>query len=297
MILNRVPMSLVVGTRRKMKAFLKKLNDLPVFDPTRWPQRELIGRLTGTLICAAFIIHRIMRFTHYTGRIPPFLRRFPEGLGVSVTHLGAADWHWIMWCTVWVIETGIFAGYILAFTTRTQARSIARGFMEVVFPLSVAALPVIITLTPMNFQRLWPPLLMTVGDRLAAHGLALLSPLFWNWEPVFFLFLAIVICGGAINLIGLITLRRAFTIMSEAREFIHRGIFKLVRHPLYAGHFVMFFGYLMFHLYGFTILLYLCFLAGQYLRARIEEDKLAEVFPEYEGYRRATGMFFPRLTR
>ncbi|MEN6474386.1 MAG: isoprenylcysteine carboxylmethyltransferase family protein [Syntrophaceae bacterium] len=280
-----------------MKALLKKLNDLPIFDPIRWPQRELLARLTGTIICTAFIIHRILKFTQYTGHIPPFLRHLADGFGLFGFHLGAADWHWIMWCAVWMIETGIFAGYILAFATRSQARSVARGFMEVVFPLSVAALPVVITLTPMNFQRLWPPLLMTVGDRLAAHGLAALSPLFWSWEPAFFLLLAIIICGGAINLIGLITLRRAFTIMSEARFFIHRGIFKLVRHPLYAGHFVMFFGYLMFHLYGITLLLYLCFLAGQYLRARIEEAKLVEVFPEYEGYRRATGMFFPRLKR
>lgn len=280
-----------------MKSLLKKLNDLPVFDPALWPQRELLARLTGTLICMAFIIHRILRFTQYTGHTPPFLRRSSGWFGGAGVHLGLSDWHWIMWSTVWVIETGIFAGYILAFTTRQPARSVARGFMQVVFPLGVAAMPVIITLTPMNFQSLWPPMLRTVGDRLAAHGLVKLSPLFWNWEPIFFVFLGIVILGGAINLVGLITLRRAFTIMSEARMFIHRGIFKRVRHPLYAGHFVMFFGYLMFHLYGFTLLLYLCFLAGQYVRARIEETKLATVFPEYEHYRRTTGMFWPRLWR
>lgn len=290
-------MSLERGIRRKMQTFLKRVNYLPIFDPARWPRREFLGRLTGTLICAAFLIHRVLRFSHYTGRIPPFLRRLLDGSGVSGFHLGAADWHWIMWSVVWVIETGIFAVYILAFTTRSQARSVARGFMEVIFPLSIAALPVLITLTPMNFHDLWPPLLTAAGDYLYAHGMAVFSPLFWSWEPAFFLFLLIVICGGVINLIGLITLRRAFTIMSEAREFIHLGIFRLVRHPLYAGHFVMFFGYLMFHVYGFTLVLYVCFLAGQYLRARIEEAKLIEVFPEYEDYRRSTGMFLPRLRR
>jgi len=37
------------------------------------------------------------------------------------------------------------------------------------------------------------------------------------------------------------------------------------------------------------------FIAGQVARARIEERKLAETFPEYVEYRRTTGMFFPRL--
>jgi protein-S-isoprenylcysteine O-methyltransferase Ste14 len=37
------------------------------------------------------------------------------------------------------------------------------------------------------------------------------------------------------------------------------------------------------------------FVAGQVFRARIEERKWAETVPEYEEYRRRTGMFFPRI--
>jgi protein-S-isoprenylcysteine O-methyltransferase Ste14 len=267
-----------------MKALLIKLNNLPIFDPSLWPRRELLARLTGITICIVFIIHRVLRFNKYTGNLPPFLRNS------SGMHLSASDWHWIMWFSVWIIETGIFTGYILAFVSRNEAKSIAKGFMEVIFPVIVAAVPIVITLTPMNFRSVWPPLLRSMNNYT---GWA--APVFWNWEPVFFFFLAIIICGGMINLTGLLALRKAFTIMSEARALIRQGIFSLVRHPLYAGHFMVFFGYLMFHLHWYTCALYAMFMAGQYVRARIEERKLMGTFPEYAGYMRTTGMFFPRL--
>jgi protein-S-isoprenylcysteine O-methyltransferase Ste14 len=267
----------------EMKDLLLRLNDLPVFDPSRWPRRELLGRLCGLAACGAFILHRILRFTEYTGDIPPFLKALTgETFAPGASLIGLADWHWIMWFAVWVVETGIFMGYILAFITRTDARSVARGFMEVVFPVAVASLPVLITLTPMNFRSVWP--------RLLGSG-----PGNGSWEPIFFVFLGIIMAGGAVNLVGLLTLRKAFTIMSEARMLIRHGIFSLVRHPLYSGHFVMFFGYLMFHLSWLTCLLYAAFLAGQYMRVRIEEAKLEKVFPDYLAYRQTTGMFFPKI--
>ena len=82
--------------------------------------------------------------------------------------------------------------------------------------------------------------------------------------------------------------------MSEARELIVSGIFRYVRHPLYTGHFIMFFGSLLLRLHPVSIGLYLLFCIGQVVRARIEEAKLQRAFPRYEAYRRQTGMFFPR---
>ena len=201
---------------------------------------------------------------------------------LSGIHLGSSDWHWIMWFLVWIIETCIFAGYILAFISRSEARSVANGFMEVVFPLIIAALPLAITITPMNFRSIWPDLL---------H-----SPDYAHTNPAFFFILFVITCGGVINLSGLITLRKAFTIMSEARVLVRQGMFSIIRHPLYTGYFIMFFGYLLFHLYWYTCILYILFVIGQYVRARIEEGKLMSAFPEYADYMRSTGMFFPRLS-
>jgi protein-S-isoprenylcysteine O-methyltransferase Ste14 len=82
--------------------------------------------------------------------------------------------------------------------------------------------------------------------------------------------------------------------MTEARTLITNGIFGYIRHPLYTGHFIMFFGSLLLRLNTVPVLLYLLFFIGQITRARIEERKLMGVFPQYADYRRRTGMFFPK---
>jgi len=64
---------------------------------------------------------------------------------------------------------------------------------------------------------------------------------------------------------------------------------------MYAAHFVIFLCVLLQRFAPLTLGLYVLFVAGQIVRARIEERKLAATFPEYEAYRRTTGMFFPRL--
>jgi len=279
------------------KTFLRKWNDRPIFNPSLWPQRELLAKVAGSAVCLVFMAHRIFRFNRYTGKVPPFLKQFSGIFERSAgSHFTITDWHWLMWFSVWIIETGILAGYIMAFISRTEAKSVAKGFMEVIFPVIIAALPLLIVLAPMNFNEIWPPLIIFLSGLLTnVSSNFWLSFLWQSWEPVFFLFLAIITIGGTLNLIGLLTLRKAFTITSEARLLIRRGLFSIVRHPLYAGHFLMFFGYLLFHLHWYTVVLYLVFIAGQYKRARIEESKLMAVFPEYPDYLKSTGMFFPKI--
>ena len=101
--------------------------------------------------------------------------------------------------------------------------------------------------------------------------------------------------GGWINLTGLLTLRRSFTIMTEARELVCRGIFLYVRHPFYLGHFLMFFAGLLLRWHWYNIVLYILFFAGQVVRAKMEERKLSRAFDTYAAYRRRTGMFLPKL--
>jgi protein-S-isoprenylcysteine O-methyltransferase Ste14 len=278
------------------KASLKKFNNLPLFDAALWPRRELLAQIAGSTACLVFLVHRFFRFEQYTGAIPGSFKVFMAALQRNASFasisLGRVEWHWIMWFSVWLIETGILVGYIMAFASRTEAKAIAKGFMEVVFPLIIAGLPMIIVWTPMNFMNIWPDLMGGMADALASSGSVYFPR---DWETVFFLFLTLILLGGALNLAGLLTLRKAFTITSEARVFIRHGIFSIIRHPLYAGHFIMFFGYLLFHLHWYTVVLYVAFITGQYGRARIEEKKLLSVFPEYIDYMQTTGMFFPKI--
>jgi protein-S-isoprenylcysteine O-methyltransferase Ste14 len=149
--------------------------------------------------------------------------------------------------------------------------------MEVVFPFIVAGIPVLISFAPYNLPSRIP------YD--AEHHL------YWYLGVT-----GLIFTGGAINLIGLFTLRRAFTVMSEARLLVTSGIYKYLRHPLYTGHFIMFFGSLCMRLHVVTVCMYALFVLGQVLRARIEERKLAGSFPGYTDYKARTGMFLPKIT-
>lgn len=248
------------------------------FDPARWPHRELVSRVAALSIIACFIGLRIYHFD----RFPQSFQAAQKFYGAFTTAVGQpayTQWQiqalWGIKMALWLIETAIYLGYVVAYASRTKSVQIACGFLETAFPVMVAGLPILISLMPYNLPR-WAPYSST--------------------RHVYFYLgiMALIIFGGVINLVGLLTLRRAFTIMSEARELIVHGIFRYIRHPLYTGHFIMFFGSLLLRLHPVTIGIYLLFCCGQVARARIEERKLEEAFPNYEAYLRRTGMFFPR---
>lgn len=275
---------------------LRRLNDLPVFDPSRWPARELLARVIGCVAIGAFILRRFLMLPSWPGYIrevdwarpyfaklsflPESLLARPFDLERRYAYFGYTSQQvrilWSLELLVWVIETGILCGYIAGFLTRAGAKSVARGFMQSVFPLLLAGLPFAIVLTR-----------YTYGEWVPEHSVTHLQGLY--------ALNVVLIAAGALNIAGLIALRKAFTIMSEARVFVREGVYSVIRHPLYAAHFVIYLCYTLLHLQTRTVALYVAFVAGQTLRARIEERKLASVFPEYEAYRRSTGMFFPRL--
>lgn len=280
---------------RKLVALLRRLNDLPIFDPSRIPGREVVARILGSLIAGAFVLHMVFQMPRFPGFIREvyFARPWFANLSFLPKGLVAApiDWDdanspvytheqirtlWVVMALLWISETLLFLGYIAALVTRVRAKSVARGFMETVFPVLMTASPVAIMMTKTTFQE-W------FKGRPQEMLRALLA------------LYAVLLAAGIVNLVGLLTLRRAFAIMSEAREFVRSGIYRYVRHPLYAAHFAIVLCFTILHFRAATAAIYVALVAGQTLRARIEERKLAAAFPEYEEYRRTTGMFFPRL--
>ena len=258
---------------------LNRFNDLKVFDPSRWPHREGISRTAALIILCTFMVLRISQFD----RFPQFLqdaghfyRAFKTSSGGPLYSTGDIYLLWGVKLTVWIIETAIYLGYIASYVSRAKPVSIARGFLEVVFPVWIAGLPVLISFLPYSLPR-WLP--FSSGRHLTFY-LAIMG---------------LIVTGGTINLVGLLTMRKAFTIMSEARTLVTRGIFRYVRHPLYSGHIIMFFGSMLLRLSWAAIVLYLLFVVGQIVRARIEERKLEQAFSGYMVYRQHTGMFLPRI--
>jgi protein-S-isoprenylcysteine O-methyltransferase Ste14 len=279
-----------------MSGLLRRLNDLPIFDPGRVPGREIVARVIGCVAILAFVLRRVLQMPRWPGLIaevswagewfarldflPRFLRETPFRLDAWYSQFGYAHDQirtlWTLRLLVWTAETSILLAYVLALLTRKPAQVVAKGFMQVVFPLLLAGMPFTVVMTDYTYDRWLPD-----QSRLHMTGLYALNVLLF--------------AGGALNVTGLLTLRRAFTIMTEARVLIRTGIYRYVRHPLYASHFLIYSCYTLLHFHALTVGLFVAFIAGQTLRARIEERKLAEVFPEYNDYRETTGMFFPRL--
>ena len=267
--------------RKHATKWSTKVDQWVIFNPARWPLRELISRITALTIIVAFLGLRIYHFDRFPQLFQDAYRFYgaiTTTSGTPLYSMGDIRLLWGIKLAVWIIETAIYFGYIASYASRARVVSIARGFLEVGFPILVAGLPVLISLMPHSLPH-WLPFSST------------------QHLTFYLIIMGLIIFGGMINLIGLITLRRAFTIMSEARTLITHGIFRFVRHPLYSGHIIMFFGSMLLRLNLATVLLYLLFLAGQVFRARIEERKLELAFADYTSYRDRTGMFMPRIGR
>ena len=254
----------------QLRLLLQRLNDLPVFDTSRWPAREWGPRLVAAVIVAYGAVDRALRLPAYLRGVRSMMDRLvADGcpplvakLVGALTVLGAA------------LLIMIFLAYLLAFLTRTSAQGPARGFMEVVFPLLVAALPFLLG-GPQTLSR-W----------LAPDGSAFIAML---------LVVNLLMAGGfVVILVAILNLRTSFSLMAEARPLVRSGLFGWVRHPIYTGNFIMLLGVLLLHLDYRQALVYVGVVVGHFYRARLEERKLVTSYPEYAEYQRTTGMFLPR---
>lgn len=109
----------------------------------------------------------------------------------------------------------------------------------------------------------------------------------------------LVVAGCAVNLAGRFSLGANWAdhvTLYAGQRLVTRGVYALVRHPLYASLIWMFCGaglaYANIAVLTATALL---FVPAMYYRAAQEERALAQAFPEYADYRRRVGMLFPRL--
>lgn len=262
-----------------LKSWLQKIDHHFVFSPSRWPHRELVSRATALIIIAVFLGLRLHRFDAFPGVLSDAQRFYGAIVSADGTHLYSNAKILLLWAiklTVWLIETLIYLGYIASYASRVRVVSIAQGFMETAYPIIVAGTPVLISFLPYALPQ-WAP--YTSQEHMTFYTLIM----------------ALIVAGGLINLAGLLTLRRAFSIMAEARTLITSGIFSYVRHPLYTGHFIMFFGSLLLRISWLSIILYLLFFVSQVIRARVEEHKMMGAFSDYATYRKRTGMFFPKI--
>jgi protein-S-isoprenylcysteine O-methyltransferase Ste14 len=117
--------------------------------------------------------------------------------------------------------------------------------------------------------------------------------------PIILLGTGMVVAGAVINIVGRMQLKDNWANhikIYDDHSLVCRGVYRVVRHPLYASLMLMLLGgslaYRNWLSAALTILIFIPFV---YYRARQEETLLQEEFPEYVDYQRQVGMFLPRL--
>jgi protein-S-isoprenylcysteine O-methyltransferase Ste14 len=109
---------------------------------------------------------------------------------------------------------------------------------------------------------------------------------------------AVIVMGTLFTMWSLATLGRCFGLMPEARGLVTRGPYRWVRHPVYLGELTSALGMLIVKPHPLIVALYLAFVGLQYWRTLLEEEALADVFPdEYPAYRARVSRLVPGWRR
>jgi len=103
----------------------------------------------------------------------------------------------------------------------------------------------------------------------------------------------VIVVGMIFACYALATLGRSFSITPGSRRLVQSGPYRLVRHPLYVGEFVICFGVVLAAPTAIKLAVLVLHCCIQIYRALREEELLAASFPEYAGYARRTPRFVP----
>ncbi|MEM9274008.1 MAG: isoprenylcysteine carboxylmethyltransferase family protein [Cyanobacteria bacterium P01_F01_bin.143] len=155
--------------------------------------------------------------------------------------------------------------------------------------LAIAAFILLMAKKPKRkYAKSTPTIISLLGSFLPY--LLLLSPVSESFRLTSAL---LVFLGGTISLMGILSLRKSFSITPEVRGLVVSGLYLFIRHPMYLGGFVAAAGIVLSSPSFFSLVIYLLWLIVQVWRSRLEEKLLIKEYPEYEKYRKKTSAFLP----
>jgi protein-S-isoprenylcysteine O-methyltransferase Ste14 len=110
-----------------------------------------------------------------------------------------------------------------------------------------------------------------------------------------------IVSGCVMNILGRFNLGSNWANhikIYEEHTLVQKGMYKVVRHPLYASIMLMFYGACLVYrnLLCFFAVTFI-FIPFMYYRAKQEETLLIQTFSEYNDYKKRTGMFFPKIIK
>ncbi len=168
---------------------------------------------------------------------------------------------------LWVVETLIYAVFLIIFIIRKDPVERSQGVQEIIIPLIGGVWPFALLLSPVHP---W-----IAGSQTFARAV--------------FIWMSAASC---LTLWGLWTLRRSFSITVEARELVTNGPYRLVRHPVYLGEMLTAAAVTVWRFSAANVVLLVGFIAVQLYRCRMEERKLARIFPGYSDFYAKSAWFW-----
>ena len=93
----------------------------------------------------------------------------------------------------------------------------------------------------------------------------------------------LIVLGIALQIFGLLSLNRSYALVAAKRKIKTKGMYRVVRHPMYASYLVLITGYILSNTTWWNFLLYVMSLGFLFVRMVREERHLA-VDPVYAEY-------------
>ena len=110
--------------------------------------------------------------------------------------------------------------------------------------------------------------------------------------------LPVAVAGFIVSLLSVFKLDQSLTVYPSPKpgsELITTGLYKYVRHPIYAGILFFAFGFALFWSSAFKLIISAVLLLWFWLKSNYEEKKLQDRYSNYKQYRQTTGRFFPKF--
>ncbi len=123
--------------------------------------------------------------------------------------------------------------------------------------------------------------------------LIIILPVILFWFGIF-----IFIIGAFITLTAVLQLNvnlSPFPSPLPGSRLITNGVYKFVRHPIYTGIILAFFGFAIITDSGYRLIISTFLFVLFYVKTLYEEERLMESFAGYSDYKKRTGRFFPKL--
>ncbi len=115
-------------------------------------------------------------------------------------------------------------------------------------------------------------------------------------EVLFWFGVVIFVIGAFITITAALQLNfnlSPFPSPLPGSNLIENGVYKFIRHPIYTGLILSFFGFAIISDSGYRILITAVLFLLFYFKTIYEEKRLIEKFPNYLEYKSRSGRFFP----